>query len=368
MKKQSSVKHIKIGKRLIGSGHPAYIIAEIGSNFDGSIERAKSLALACKKAGADAFKIQNFLAPKIVSAQGFSNLKVAFQKKWDKPVVEIYKKAEFPRDLVRQLATYCKTIDIDFFSSPYDTDAVDMLEDLDIVAHKIGSGEIDNTEFLTYVAKTKKPIIVGTGSATLDEVARAVETIRKAGNNKIVVLQCVTNYPSPIADANINAMVEMGAQFKTLYGYSDHTIGPKQGADDPLEGLTVPLGAIALGACVIEKHVTDDPTRSGPDHPFAMTIDGTFKRMVEGIRAMEMALGDGKKRVMPSEKETVVIQRRGIYAVTEIKKGEKIKRSQLEYLRPAIGLRPHAMKSILGKKARRDITVGEPLFAKDIGK
>lgn len=363
-----NLKPIKIGKRLVGPGHPTYIIAEIGSNFDGDLDRAKKLALKCKEAGADAYKIQNFLAPKIVSAQGFANLKVAFQAKWDKPVVEVYKKAEFPREWVKELAQYCKSIDIEFFSSPYDFEAVDLLEEIGVAAHKIGSGEIDNVEFLEYVARTKKPIIFGTGSATLEEVADAVRTIRKAGNDKMIILQCVTNYPSPISDSNITAMVEMGKKFNSLFGYSDHTIGPKQGADDPLEGITVPLGAVALGGCLIEKHVTDDPTRKGPDHPFAMRIDGNFKDMVDGIRAMEKALGDGKKRLMPSEKETVVIQRRGIYAISPIQKGEKIQRSQLEYLRPAVGLRPAMMRSILGKKARRDIAAGEPLFAKDIAK
>ncbi len=357
---------IRIGAREIGPGHPSYVIAEIGSNFDGNLERAKALALACKQAGADAYKIQNFLAPKIVSAQGFNNLQVAFQSKWDKPVVEVYKKAEFPREWVKELAAYCKEIGIEFFSSPYDTDAVDLLEEIGVAAHKIGSGEIDNVEFLQYVAKTGKPIIIGTGSATLEEVEAAVSAIRAAGNNQIVLLQCVTNYPSPIADANLRAMVSMGEEFKVLYGYSDHTINPEAGGDDPLAGLTVPLGATALGSCLIEKHVTDDPKRPGPDHPFAMRIDGNFKDMILGIRAMELALGDGKKRLMPSEKETVVIQRRGIYAVQAVKKGETIERSMLEYLRPAVGLRPARMQSVVGKTAARDIPAGAPLKEDDI--
>lgn len=357
---------IMLGGRTVGPGQPAYIIAEVGSNFDGDLARAKELARKCKEAGADAFKIQNFLAPKIVSAEGFKDLQVSFQKKWDKPVVEVYKKAEFPREWVKELAGYCREIGIDFLSSPYDTHAVDLLEEIGVLAHKVGSGEIDNLEFLEYIARTGKPIIIGVGAATLPEVDTALDTIRKAGNGQIVLLQCVTNYPAPIADTNLRAMVAMGERFTVLYGYSDHTIGPQAGGDDPLNGITVPLGAVALGACVIEKHVTDDPARKGPDHPFAMVIDGNLKDMVHGIRAMEQALGDGKKRLMPSEQETAVIQRRGIYVTRDIKAGEVIERAALEYLRPAVGLRPPAVRAIVGKKAARAISQGAPLTNDDI--
>lgn len=360
------MKNIHIGSREIGPGKPAYIIAEIGSNFDGDLDRAKVLAKKCKDAGADAYKIQNFLASKIVSAEGFKNLQVAFQSKWDKPVVDVYKKAEFPREWVRELADYCEEIGIDFMSSPYDTDAVDLLEEVGVTAHKIGSGEVDNLEFLRYVAKTGKPVIIGVGAASMDEVRAAVDAIRNTGNDDIVVLQCVTNYPSPVADSNLRAMTAIGEDCGVLYGYSDHTIGPSQGGDDPLEGTTVPLGAVALGACIIEKHVTDDPRRTGPDHPFAMTIDGNFTEMVRGIRAMEAALGDGEKRLMPSEKETIIIQRRGLYASVDIKKGEPMTREKLELLRPAVGMKPADIGRMVMMRASRDIAAGSPIMYDDI--
>jgi sialic acid synthase SpsE len=360
------MKSISIGKRRIGEGEPAYIIAEIGSNFDGDLDRAKALALKCKEAGADAYKIQNFLAEKIVSAIGFKNMQIAFQSKWDKPVVEVYKKAEFPREWVKELSDYCAEIGIDFFSAPYDTDAVDLLEKSGVPAHKIGSGEVDNLEFIAYVAKTQKPVILAVGSATPEEVSAAVRAVRDTGNEQLVVLQCVTNYPSPIADANLLAMVEIGKTHGVLYGYSDHSSGTNQGGDDPLQGLTVPLGAIALGGCVIEKHVTDDPTRSGPDHPFGMTIEGDFKTMCAGIRAIEAALGDGKKRLMPSEKETVIIQRRGMYATQNIAAGETINRSMFELLRPAVGLKPRDIDRVVGSKAARAIQSGQPISEHDI--
>ncbi len=356
---------IKIGKRTIGQGKPAYIIAEIGSNFDGDLERTKLLARLCKEAGADAFKIQNFKAPKIVSNVGFANLKVAFQAKWDKPVVEVYQKAEFPREWLKEISSYCREIGIDFMSSPYDREAVDQLEKLGVIAHKLGAGEVDELEFIRYVAKTGKPVILSVGAATIEEIATAIKTIRATGNKKLVVLQCVTNYPSPMADANIRAMVSIGEKFKVLVGYSDHTIGAEGNGDDPLNGLTVPLGAVALGACIIEKHVTDDRTRKGPDHPFALTMQ-EFAQMVKGIRAMETALGDGKKRVMPSEKETVVIQRRGIYATRDIAKGERIARDMIVCLRPAVGLRPPMIPKLLGKRSKRAIVAGDPIRKNDI--
>jgi sialic acid synthase SpsE len=160
-------------------------------------------------------------------------------------------------------------------------------------------------------------------------------------------------------------MVAIGDEFKVPVGYSDHTIGKEGGADDPLGGLTVPLGAVALGACVIEKHVTDDRSRHGPDHPFAMTM-AEFAAMVRGIRAMESALGDGNKRVMPSEKQTVVIQRRGMYAAKDIAKGETIRRGAIVYLRPAVGLRPPLIGKVVGAKARRAIKAGGPVRHHDV--
>lgn len=360
-------KEMRIGKHAVGEGHPAYIIAEIGSNFDGDLKRAKHLAKLSKEAGADAFKIQNFTAPKIVSNVGFSNLQVAFQAKWDKPVVEVYKAAEFPREWVKEVADYCREIGIDFFSSPYDYEAVDMLEKLKVPAHKLGAGEVDNLEFIEYVAKTGKPVILSVGAATMGDVEAAVKAVHKMGNNKLILLQCVTNYPSPLKDSNLKAMVEIGKKFNVLVGYSDHTIGKEGGSDDPLGGLTVPLGAVALGACVIEKHVTDDRSRKGPDHPFALTME-ELAQMVKGVRAMEAALGDGKKRLMPSEKETVVIQRRGMYAVRNIEKGEKFSRNMITYLRPAVGLRPPMIKAVIGKKAKKDIKAGDPIRKDDIGR
>ena len=357
---------IRIGKHRVGPGYPTYIIAEIGSNFDGNLKRAKHLAKLCKEAGADAFKIQNFTTPKLASSIGFKRL-AAFEKKWGRPVVEVYKAAEFPHAWLKEIVGYCKKISIDFLSSTYDNEAVDLLERLGMPAHKLGGGEIDNLEFIDYVARTGKPVIMSAGAATMDEVEAAVNVVRKAGNKNLILLQCNTSYPSPIDDANLLAMAMFRDTFDVVVGYSDHTIGKEGGSDDPLGGLTVPLGAVALGGSVIEKHVTDDRTRKGPDHPFALTMD-EFATMVRGIRAMERARGDGTKHVMASEKNWRTTQRRGMYAVRTIAKGEKFTRDMIVLLRPAIGLRPPMIRAVLGKKVKRNISAGHAIRAEDVSR
>jgi N-acetylneuraminate synthase len=218
---------ILIGARKVGPQHPAYIIAEIGSNFDGDLNRAKTLAKRCKEVGADAYKIQNFLAPKIVSSEGFKNLQISFQAKWKRPVVDVYKAAEFPRDWVAELATYCRDIGIDFLSAPTMA-AVDLLEVG--VAPQDRVKEIDNLEFIS----CRKVRCHHRSAADIGDVEVAVQTIRSVGNEQIVVLQCVTNYPAPIADSNLRAMGHASRQARRSRWLPDHTIGPAQGGDDPL--------------------------------------------------------------------------------------------------------------------------------------
>ena len=354
------MRNIHIGKRVVGLNYPTYIIAEVGSNFDGSLSRAKKLADLAKKLGADCYKIQNFLAPKIVSEYGFKRLKISFQSKWPKSVTEVYKAAEFPRKWLRELSDYCKKIGIDFMSAPYDKEAVDELEKIKVPAYKIGSGEIDNLPFLSYVAKTQKPIILSCGASTLEEIKTAVRVIEKTGNKKIIILQCIVNYPSPIEHANLRVLETLQKAFPYPVGYSDHTIGQAGGGDDPLNGITVPLASVAMGARVIEKHYTDDRRRNGPDHPFAIEPK-EFEMMIKGIRAIEKALGSKVKKITPAEKETRIIQRRGIYAQRDIQKGEGFTEEALEFLRPALGLRPPRIVDLIGKKARRGIKAGEPI-------
>jgi sialic acid synthase SpsE len=345
------MKKIKIGNRLVGKGEPTYFIADIGSNFDGDIKRAKMLAKLAQEAGADAAKFQSFLASKIVSRSGFENLgsRFAFQSKWKKPVYDVYRGAEFPREWHGELAAYCKEIGVDFMSTPYDFEAVDLLEKLDVPAFKIGSGDINWPQMLRYVAGKKRPVILGTGASTLGEVEQAVAVIRESGNENLILLHCVTNYPSHFENANIKAMRTLKKAFRVNVGYSDHT-----------PGSVVPLGAVALGACVIEKHFTDDKNRVGPDHSFALD-KADFREMVDSVRALEKALGSPVKGVTEEEKETVILQRRCLRATRNIRAGETIKESDVVALRPAptAALPPSAIETVIGRKARADIKEGD---------
>ena len=337
----------------MGDGEPVYIIAEAGSNHDGKLEQAKKLVDYAKEMGADAIKFQSFLAEKIISWTGFEK-KTSFQAKWFKPVWQVYKEAEFPRKWHKTIADYCKKKGIHFLSSSWDKEAVDLLDDLNVPAFKIGSGDITNLPLVKYTAEKGRPIILATGASTLDEVKEAVDVIKSTGNKDIVLLHCVVNYPSPVEDANIRAMLTLKEKFGYPVGYSDHT------TDD-----LVLLGAVVMGACMIEKHFTFDRTRPGPDYPYAMEVP-EFAAMVKKIRLMERALGTPVKRVTPSEKETVILQRRGLFAAVNIPAGTIITKEMIEILRPAIGLAPKYLKSLVGKRARVKIKRGEPITFKKI--
>lgn len=344
------MKAVRIGGKGVGIGEPVYIIAEIGSNFDRDIDRAKKLVDLAKECGADAVKFQCFLADKIVSKERFAGFKMGFQAKWAEPVYEVYRHAELPRDWIHELFEYSKKKGMTFLATPYDKAAVDLLEKMGVSAFKVGSGDITWFEFLEYVAGKQMPILLPTGASTLADVDKAVGTIRSAGNNEIVLLQCVTNYPSGFESANIRAMKSMGEVFGTLVGYSDHTPGD-----------LVPLGAVALGACVIEKHFTDDKTRKGPDHPFAM--DGrNFKEMVKNIRIMEKALGSPTKTLYDEERETVMLQRRCLCAAGDIPKGSAIGKDMIDVLRPFVAgaLEPEYRSRILGHIAKVAYKKGDP--------
>lgn len=339
---------IKIGKKSVGRDYPTYIVAEIGSNFDGSLKRAKHMVDLVVEVGADAAKFQTFKAETIINKEAFKT-RSSFQAKWDKPVWEVYKDAEFSFEWHREISDYCFAKGIDFLASPYDPRAIGLLEKLAVVAYKIGSGEITNLEFLEYVASTKRPFILGCGAATMGEIDEAVKTIRKVGNENLILLQCVTMYPAPPQEANIRAMCALRDAFQCLVGYSDHTVGS-----------IIPLGAVALGGCVIEKHFTDDKTRLGPDHPFATDV-AEFKDMVRSIRILESALGSGIKDVTSCESETVILQRRSLFAAKDIAKGTKITPDMITVLRPQKGLLPKYRAIVVGRVAQADIRAGESI-------
>jgi sialic acid synthase SpsE len=347
---------IRIGKRDVGDGCPCYTIAEVGSNFDHSLERCYQLIDLAKQCGADAVKFQCFKAESIVSSEGFKNLKVGFQAKWKKPVYQVYQDAEFPREWLKPVFDYCRKQKITFLSTPYDLEALDLLDKLGMEAIKIGSGDITWLEFIDRIARKGKPVILATGASTASEVDEAVKTIHAAGNKDIIILQCVTNYPASIEGANIRAMESLRDRHKTLVGYSDHT-----------PGHLVALGTVARGGCMIEKHFTDDKKREGPDHPFAMDAED-FTTMVKEIRLMEQALGKPEKTVYAEEHETVVLQRRCVRASCDIPKGTMITRDMLIVLRPAPkgSLAPRHIDTVVGKRARTTISAGQEITKENI--
>jgi sialic acid synthase SpsE len=344
------IKRIKIGDRYVGEGEPACVIAEIGSNFDGSLERAKMLIDLAKGCGVDAVKFQCFSTDRIISREGFEGLRSSFQEKWGRPVYDVYRSAEFPREWHDELYHYARGKGLQFLSTPYDFEAADILDRLGIPAFKIGSGDITWPEMLKYVARKGKPVLLGAGASTLAEVDEAVRIIRAEGNDDIIVMQCVTNYPSTFECANVRAMRAMGDMFGLPVGYSDHT-----------PGSVVPLGAICLGACVIEKHFTDDKSRKGPDHPFAMDA-GDMKAMVDGIRLMEKALGSAAKDLYTDEKDTVYLQRRCLRASRPIARGSRISEDMINVLRPVEegALAPKYRGILAGRVAKTDYNTGDP--------
>ncbi len=346
---------IKIGARTIGLNHPTYFIADISANHDGSLERAKMLIRLAKEAGADAAKFQNFRAPKIVSDYGFKNLggQQSHQAKWKKTVFEVYQGASLPFEWTPVLKEECDRVGIDYFSSPYDFDAIDML-DAYVPAFKIGSGEINWLEALEYTARKGKPVILATGASEIGEVQRAVHAILPV-NRQLVLLQCNTNYTGSLENiscVNLRVLETYKVMFpEVILGLSDHT-----------PGHATVLGAVALGGRVIEKHFTDDTTREGPDHPFSMTPE-TWAEMVENTRRLERALGSADKVVADNEKQTVVIQRRCLRAARDIKAGERLTRDMIDVLRPAPAhaIMPDELARVIGTHARENILAGKEL-------
>ncbi len=353
---------IKIGSREIGHHHPTYFIADISANHDGDLERAKMLIRLSKEAGADAAKFQNFRAPKIVSDYGFKSMgsQVSHQSAWKKTVFEVYQDASIPFEWTPILKETCDEVGIDYFSSPYDFDAIDMLDDF-VPAYKIGSGEINWLEALERMASKGKPVILATGASNIGDVQEAVHTIM-AINPQLVLMQCNTNYTASQENfdhIHLNVLNTYRTMFPdVILGLSDHT-----------HGHATVLGAVALGARVIEKHFTDDDHRVGPDHPFSMTPEA-WRDMVDRTRELERALGSADKFVTKNEQQTVVVQRRCLRAACDIKVGEVFNRQMIDVLRPATpgAILPNEIAAVIGTRALFDIPAGKELYWTDLGK
>lgn len=352
---------IQIGPHTLGENHPTYFIADISANHDGDLERARLLIRLAKEAGADAAKFQNFRAPEIVSDFGFRALgsQLSHQSTWKKSVFEVYQDASIPFEWTPVLKEACEQVGIDYFSSPYDFAAIDMLDPY-VPAYKIGSGDITWLEALERIANKGKPVILATGASDIGEVQRAVHTIQ-AINPQLVLMQCNTNYTASLENFNhihLRVLETYRAMFPTvILGLSDHT-----------PGHATVLGAVALGARVVEKHFTDDNSRVGPDHPFSMT-PVSWREMVDRTRELERALGSADKSVTENEQHTVIVQRRCLRAAREIQAGEVLTRELIAVLRPATpgAIRPDEIEAVLGTRAISDIPAGKELRWVDLG-
>jgi len=346
---------IRIGDHIIGEENPTYFIADIAANHDGDLERARMLIRLAKDAGADAAKFQNFRAPKIVSDYGFKSMQgqVSHQAEWRKSVFEVYQDASIPFEWTDKLVEECSNVGIDYFSSPYDFDAIDMLDPY-VPAYKVGSGEIDWLEALERMACFGKPVLLATGASNISDVQRAVNTILTI-NPKLVLMQCNTNYtadPKNFDYIHLRVLNTYRSMFpNVVLGLSDHTYGHA----------TV-LGAVTLGARVVEKHFTDDNNRIGPDHKFAMNPK-SWADMVARTRELERALGSGEKFVCKNEEQTVIVQRRCLRAARDIDKGEIFERSMIDVLRPATvgAILPAEITSVIGTCAVTNIPAGKEL-------
>ncbi|MBC7594100.1 MAG: N-acetylneuraminate synthase family protein [Kineosporiaceae bacterium] len=318
---------IEIDGRKIGSDHPTYFVADIAASHDGDLNRAIDLVHLVAEAGADAAKFQNFSAEGLVSDRGFRELgsKLSHQSSWDKSVFDVYADASVPHEWTPILKAECDKAGIAYFSAAYDFKAIDMLEPF-VPAYKIGSGEISWLEAVEYTAAKKKPVLLATGASSLGEIVDAVAAVRKH-TNELVLMQCNTNYTASkdnFRHINLNVLRSYAELFPdVILGLSDHT-----------SGHSTTLGAIALGARVVEKHFTDDTTRPGPDHAFSMDPD-TWREMTDRSRELELSLRSPLKEVAANEYETVVLQRRSVRARYCLPIGHVISREDLTVLRPA---------------------------------
>jgi sialic acid synthase SpsE len=351
----------KIGKHLIGASQPTYFIADIAANHDGDLARARMLIKMAKEAGADAAKFQHFQALKIVSEYGFThmNARVSHQAKWKKSVTQVYDEASVSWDWTPVLKEECDCFGIDFLTSPYDYESIEHV-DAFIPAFKVGSGEIDWLEALEHMASKGKPVLLATGAATIGEVQEAVHAIMKT-NKQVCLMQCNTNYtasPENYDFINLNVLKTYAVMFpEVILGLSDHTHG----------NATV-LGAVTLGARVVERHFTDSNDREGPDHKFAMNPQN-WAHMVEETRLLERALGSADKFITGNEQDTQVVQRRCLRAARDIKTGEVFTRAMIAVLRPATpgAIKPDRLAQVIGTRALSDIPFGKELRWTDLG-
>jgi len=331
---------IKIGRKWVGDDEPVFVIAEAGSNHDGKLAQAKKLIDIAAKAGADAVKFQTFAADKLVART--------------ESYYDLLKGLEIPDDWHTKLARHARKRNIIFLSTPFHEEAVHLLNSVGVPAFKISSGDVTNVPLIECVARTGKPVLLATGTATIKEVGAAVRLIKSLDNDKIILLHCVSSYPASMSDLNLRVIGTLRRKFGLPVGFSDHSLG-----------IIADVSAATLGACVIEKHFTLDRALKGPDHSYALDPQ-ELAMMVSSIRVARAALGDGVKRVVKSELGGRKRGQRGIYAARDIPAGETITEDALITLRPPAGINAIHFRNVVGRKAKTAIPAGTPLNRKMI--
>jgi len=333
---------VKIGNRWVGEGEPTFIIAEAGANHDRKLSQAKELIDVAVEAGASAVKFQIYSAETIYSQKTpqFSYLR---ELDAGKTTYEILKENELPREWVKELSEYTQNKGIIFISTPFDKNAIEQLYELGVPAYKWSSFEIVDLPLLKYAASKEKPMIISTGMSNLADVEEAIDTVYAIGNKDVILLHCTSLYPTQPGQVNLRMVDTLRAAFQVPVGLSDHTLG-----------ITIPVAAVARGACVVEKHFTLSRKLKGPDHPFALEPE-ELKHMVRAIREAEESLGSPIKKMIPEEEEMARLGRRSIIARVDIPKGTKISKDMLIIKRPGYGIPPKFLDIVVGRDAKRDI-------------
>jgi pseudaminic acid synthase len=340
---------VRIGDREVGGGAPVYIIAEAGSNHDRNLDQAKRLIDVAAEAGADAVKFQTFAADRIVAETTTRAKYLDGLLPPGKTMSELFRELELPREWHPELFEHATAAGLDFLSTPFDFEAIDLLDDLGVKAFKVASYELWHLPLIREIASRGKPIICSTGMADLADVQDAVDTVAATGNEDLILLHCVVNYPPPFSDLNLRAIETLRTAFHVPVGYSDHS-----------SGITAPIVATALGAAVIEKHYTLSRDLPGPDHRFAIE-PGELTAMVRAIRDAHDALGSGIKRMAPAEEDLYVTARRSLFAAREIAAGAVLTEDDVAILRPGTGIEVRDLPKVVGRTARRSIGRHEPL-------
>ena len=339
---------MRINNRSIGPNYPVYIVAEMSANHNQNFDQAVATIKAAKRAGADAIKLQTYTPDTMTLNCDNKYFKIKGTIWEGQTLYDLYKQAYTPWEWQPKLKKFAEEIKLDFFSTPFDETAVDFLEEMQVPAYKIASFESVDLPLIRKVAKTHKPIILSTGMASLAEIDEAVQTIKEAGGTKLILLKCTSAYPAPPDKMNLRTIPHLSKAFGVPTGLSDHSMS-----------LAVPVAAVTLGACVIEKHFTLSRNELSPDSSFSLE-PSEFKEMVNAVRTAEKAIGEVYYGLTKSEKESRIF-RRSLFAVKYIKAGEKIVSSSIRSIRPGHGLHTRHLNEIIGRRAKKDILPGTPL-------